>query len=251
MEPEPAPAADRQVVLVIDDDATQRDLMSRFLERTGYAARTAADGATGLALARSLHPHAILLDVTMPGMDGWSVLTALKADPGLADIPVVMVTLLDERALASSLGAADYLLKPVDWARLGLVMDRFRAAEGDVLVVEDDADTRQRLRQVLEKNGWSVAEAVDGQDALGQVRRAVPRLILLDLAMPTTDGFEFLRQLRELPGCGTVPVVVLTALDLTMEDRRRLRGANQVLNKGSVSLNELTEKLRRIDTLKA
>ncbi|MGI3777254.1 MAG: response regulator [Janthinobacterium lividum] len=233
----------RQVVLVIDDDATQRELTSRFLERTGYAARLAADGASGLALAREIHPHVILLDVTMPGMDGWSVLGALKADPALSDIPVVMVTFLEQRALASSLGAADYIMKPVDWNRLSLVMDRFRSAEGDVLVVDDDADTRLRLRHVLERHGWSVAEAQDGRAALEHVALALPRVILLDLAMPVMDGFEFIERLRERPGCGTVPVVVLTSLSLTLEDRRRLRGANQVLNKGNVSLDELTRKL--------
>ncbi len=244
-EPEPVTMAveGREVVLVIDDDAPQRELMSRFLERTGYAARTAADGASGLALARELHPHVILLDVTMPGMDGWSVLGALKADPALSDIPVVMVTFLEQRALASTLGAADYIMKPVDWNRLGLVMDRFRSAEGDVLVVDDDADTRLHLRHALEKQGWSVSEAQDGQDALDHVARALPRVILLDLAMPVMDGFEFIDRLRERPGCGTVPVVVLTSLSLTLDDRRRLRGANQVLNKGSVSLDELTRKL--------
>ncbi len=239
-------APDRELVLVIDDDTTQLELMARFLERTGYTARVAPDGPTGLSLARKLTPHAILLDVTMPGMDGWSVLTALKADPGLSDIPVVMVTFAEDRALASSLGAADYVMKPVDWNRLALVMDRFRHAEGDVLVVDDDDDTRQRLRQGLEKNGWGVAEAANGHEALDEVDRALPRLILLDLAMPVMDGFEFLRRLRERPGCGAVPVVVLTALDLTTDDRRRLRGANQVLNKGRISLNELTEKLRAI-----
>lgn len=239
----------RQTVLVIDDNATQRELIGRFLDRTGYAVQTAADGPAGLALARDMVPHAILLDVTMPGMDGWSVLTALKADPALADIPVVMVTLRDDRALASSLGAADYLLKPVNWTQLAHVMERFRAAEGDVLVVDDDPDVRERLRQVLERNGWAVTHAVHGQDALDQVEHAVPRLILLDLDMPVMDGFEFLRRLRDKPGCGTVPVVVLTALDLTLDDRRRLRGANQVLNKGSMSLGELVEKLRGIETL--
>ena len=239
----------RQVVLVIDDDATQRELASRFLERAGYIARTAADGATGLSLARSLCPHAILLDVTMPGMDGWSVLTALKADVTLSDIRVVMVSLLDERELASSLGAADYLVKPVNWGRLGLVLDRFRPADGDVLVVDDDPDTRLRLRHALEKLGWTVAEAANGQLALEAVAKGVPRLILLDLAMPVMDGFEFLFRLREQPGCGTVPVVVLTVLDLSLEDRRRLRGANQVLNKGSVSLRELTAKLGAISSL--
>ncbi|MGI3779739.1 MAG: response regulator, partial [Janthinobacterium lividum] len=233
----------REVVLVIDDDATQRELTSRFLERSGYSARVAADGPAGLAMAREVRPHVILLDVTMPGMDGWSVLAALKADPALSLIPVVMVTFLEQRALASTLGAADYIMKPVDWNRLGLVMDRFRSADGDVLVVDDDADTRLRLRATLEKQGWSVAEAENGLDALEHVASALPRVILLDLAMPLMDGFEFLERLRERPGCGTVPVVVLTSLSLTPEDRRRLRGANQILSKGAVSLDELTRKL--------
>ena len=236
----------REIVLVVDDDETQRDLMSRFLIREGYAPRTAADGPSGLALARRLKPRAILLDVTMPGMDGWSVLSALKADPELASVPVVMVTFVTERALASSLGAADYVIKPVDWNRLRHVMEGFREAEGDVLVVDDEADTRYRSRQALEKNGWSVVEACNGREGLNQVAKSIPRVILLDLNMPVMDGFDFLRELRSRPGCGQIPVVVLTALDLTAEDRRRLRGANQVLNKGDTSLRDLAEKLRRL-----
>ena len=236
----------REVVLVVDDDETQRDLMSRFLLREGYAPRTAADGPSGLALARRLKPRAILLDVTMPGMDGWSVLSALKADPELASVPVVMVTFVTERALASSLGAADYVIKPVDWNRLRHVMEGFRDAEGDVLVVDDEADTRYRSRQALEKNGWSVVEAANGREGLDQVAKSIPRVILLDLNMPLMDGFDFLRELRARPGCGAIPVVVLTALDLTAEDRRRLRGANQVLNKGDTSMRDLAEKLRRL-----
>ena len=233
-------------VLVVDDDQSQLDLMSRFLIREGYTVSTAIDGATGLALARRLRPRAILLDVTMPGLDGWSVLSALKADPELASIPVVMVTFLAERALASSLGAADYVMKPVDWTRLRHVMERFRADEGDVLVVDDEADTRQRTRQALEKDGWSVAEAANGKDALQQIGVNKPRLILLDLNMPVMDGFAFLRELRSRAGCESIPVVVLTAMDLTAEDRRRLRGASQVLHKGDTSLRELVEKLHRL-----
>ncbi len=257
--PEPqAPAPDAQetapdeeigageVVLVVDDDETQLHLTSRFLGREGFVARTASDGATGLALARRLRPRAILLDVTMPGMDGWSVLSALKADPELAGIPVVMVTFVAERALATSLGAADYIVKPVDWERLRAVMERFRGGASSVLVVDDDTDTRERMRQVLEKSGWRVNEAVDGEDALRKVAQATPQVVLLDLTMPVMDGFEFLSAFRERPGCGDVPVVVLTARDLTNDDRRRLRGANQVLSKGDVSLTELAEKLRRI-----
>ena len=238
--------AGREIVLVVDDDQAQLDLTSRFLLREGFTPRTAADGPTGLAMARALRPRAILLDVTMPGMDGWSVLGALKADPEVAAIPVVMVTFHSERPLAASLGAADYVLKPVDWPRLRYVMDRFREAEGDVLLVEDEADTRHRTRQVLEKNGWSVVEAANGRVALDHVARAIPRMILLDLDMPVMDGFAFLAELRNRPGCGAIPVVVLTAMDLTPEDRRRLRGANQVLNKGDLSLRDLAEKLRQL-----
>ncbi|MGI4800639.1 MAG: response regulator [Janthinobacterium lividum] len=233
----------RDVVLVIDDDPAQRELMSRFLEREGFAARTAPDGRSGLEMARTLRPRAILLDVTMPGMDGWSVLSTLKADPELTGIPVVMVTFVSERGLAKSLGAADYVAKPVEWDRFKQVMDRFRDADGDVLVVDDDADTRERLRTVLEKNGWTVAEASNGAEALEQIRLGVPRVILLDLTMPVMDGFAFLQELREQPGCLDVPVVVLTARDLTNEDRQRLHAASQVLNKGDTSLRDLAGKL--------
>ena len=240
----------RDVVLVIDDDATQRQLTSRFLEREGYAARTAADGLAGLALARRLKPHAILLDVTMPGMGGWSVLTTLKADPDLAAIPVVMITFHSERGLASSLGASDYVIKPVDWNRLRIVMASFREPEGDVLVVEDEPEMRRIARQALERNGWRVVEAANGAEGLDQVARAVPRAILLDLDMPVMDGFTFLQELRYRPGCDSVPVVVLTALDLSAEDRRRLRGATQVLHKGDTRMSDLVDRLMRLGSQK-
>ena len=251
---EPAPeesahALDRQTVLVIDDDQTQRELASRFLERTGFAPVTAPDGATGLTLAHELQPHAILLDVTMPGLDGWSVLNALKADPVTAEIPVIMVSLVDAQPLAESLGAADYVMKPVEWDRLRNVLDRFREHEGDILIIDDDQDLRLRLRRILESNGWSVSEAANGTAALAHIDEALPRVILLDLNMPKMDGFEFLKLLRDRPGCGTVPVVVLSAKDLTLDDRRRLRGADQVLNKSSTSLNELANRLRTMEGL--
>ena len=220
--------------------------MSRFLEREGYAARTAGDGPSGLALAKRLKPHLILLDVTMPGMDGWSVLSALKADPAIAAKPVIMLTFVRERALASSLGAADYVMKPVDWNRLRHVMEGFREGEGDVLIVDDEVDMRSLARHALEKNGWSVVEAADGAEALKQVRRSIPRIILLDLTMPVMDGFSFLRELRGQPGCGDIPVVVLTALDLTIEDRRQLRGATQILNKGDLRMNDLVAQLMSV-----
>lgn len=238
--------ASRDIVLVIDDDPAQRELMSRFLEREGFAPRTAADGSSGLEMARTLRPRAILLDVMMPGVDGWTVLSSLKADPELAAIPVVMVTFVSERGLATALGAADYVAKPVKWERFRQVMDRFRHLDGDVLVVDDDPDTRARIRKVLEKDTWAVAEAGNGQEALDFVEHAVPRVILLDLTMPVMDGFAFLHALRKKPGCSQVPVIVLTARDLTRDDRRRLQGANQVLKKGETSLRTLAKDLRAV-----
>ncbi len=234
---------DGDLVLVIDDDADQRALMTRFLNREGFRARTAADGETGLTMARDLRPRAILLDVMMPGVDGWSVLSALKEDKELAGIPVVMVTFVEQRALAASLGAADYVLKPVRWDRFKAVMDRFRPPATDVLIVDDDVDTRARIRVSLERDGWTVAEAEHGLDALAQLESHTPGMVLLDLTMPVMDGFEFLKRMRGRSECSDIPVIVLTALDLSREDRRRLQGASQILNKGDVSMRSLAERL--------
>ena len=231
-------------VLVIDDDPAQRDLMTRFLEREGFAAVTAADGHAGLELARTVRPKAILLDVTMPGLDGWSVLGALKADPSVSSIPVVMVTFVDERGQASALGAADYVMKPVRWETFRQVIQRFRIADGAVLVVDDDADMRAHARSVLERDGWTVVEAADGAQALERVAEALPRVVMLDLEMPVMDGFGFLQSFRALPGCAEIPVVVLTSKDLTRDDRRRLQGTSQVLSKGVTSLGTLSRELK-------
>ncbi len=248
--PEDVPAehveASQHLVLVIDDDPSQRDLLIRFLEREGFAVRTAPDGKAGIELARILHPRAILLDVMMPKMDGWSVLTALKADPALALIPVVMVTFVNEPGLGASLGAVETVLKPVEWDRLKQVMERFHGDAGDILVVDDDPAARARLRTVLTRNGWTVSEAGNGQEALDVVATAPPQLILLDLTMPVMDGFTFLHELRGRPGCGDIPVVVLTARDLDADERRQLGGASRVLSKGKTDLRQLAGELRTL-----
>ena len=240
-----AVAADttREAVLVIDDDPAQRDIMSRFLEREGFAAHAAPDGAAGLALARSLRPRAILLDVTMPGLDGWSVLRLLKAEPALADIPVVMVTFVHDNGLSTTLGAADHVTKPVRWESFRRTMDQFRGSEGDVLIVDDDGDARRFMRAALEREHWTVTEAVDGRDALEKVAAHVPSVVLLDLEMPVMDGFAFLHAFHELPGCRDIPVVVITARDLSRADRDHLQGASKVLSKGETSLRDLSAGL--------
>ena len=235
--------ADRQTVLVIDDDPGQRDLMVRFLERQNFNVRTASNGLSGLEIARAVKPRAITLDVMMPHVDGWAVLTALKADPDLAKIPVVMVTFNHDTGLGATLGAADHVDKPVRWDRLKSVMERFRDAEGDILVVDDDPSVRERLRVTLERQGWSVVEAVNGRDALVKVMHGPPRAILLDLNMPVLDGFAFLHDLREKPGCADIPVIVFSARDISAADRRRLQDADRIMSK-TTSLKDVTDELR-------
>src|SRR5262249_23599535 len=158
-------------VLVIDDDPTVHDLMQRFLSKEGVRVVAAASGAEGLRLAKALRPTAITLDVLMPGMDGWTVLTRLKGDAALADIPVIMLTIVDDKHMGYTLGVADYLTKPIDWNRLAGVLRKYRCERPPcrVLVVEDEADMREMLRRLLEKAGWVVSEATDGQAALACV----------------------------------------------------------------------------------
>ena len=248
-EPDEVPTAtdgSKRVVLLIDDDAGQRELMGRFLEREGFAVRMAADGQTGIGIARAVQPHAILLDVMMPQMDGWSVLKTIKADPAIQAIPVVMVTFVNEPGLSASLGAVDLVPKPVSWDRLKAVMDRFRGDGGSILVVDDDPDARNRLRTLLVREGWTVVEAANGQEALTAVAHRTPQLILLDLTMPVMDGFAFLHELRERPGCADIPVVVLTARDLDADERRQLQAADRVFQKGQTDLRTLAGEIRAL-----
>ncbi len=239
----------RRVVLVIDDDADTRELMRRHLAREGFRAETASGGKEGLRLARELHPMAITLDVMMQGMDGWAVLSALKADPELRDIPVIMVTMVSDKNLGFALGAAEYLTKPVERERLAQVLRRYPCAKPPctVLLVEDDLSTRQMMRAMLEKEGWLVSEAEHGQAALVRMEAGLPSLILLDLMMPEMDGFEFVEKLRQRTEWQRVPVVVLTAKDVTPEDRLRLNGSVQrILHKGAQDRTELMAEVRRL-----
>jgi signal transduction histidine kinase/CheY-like chemotaxis protein len=232
-------------VLVVDDEEPVRDLMQRFLVKEGFRVVTAPGGEEGLRLARELKPDAITLDVMMPGMDGWAVLAALKADPETADIPVVMVTIVDDKNMGYALGATDYLTKPVDRNRLLAILERYRRAGLSVLVVDDDPLIRELMRRTLEKEGCLVAEAENGRVALERVRERVPGLILLDLIMPEMDGFAFLLELRRQDAWRTIPVVVVTSKTLTTEERERLNGqVLQVLEKDARTRDLLLQDVR-------
>jgi signal transduction histidine kinase/DNA-binding response OmpR family regulator/ligand-binding sensor domain-containing protein len=244
-----APGVPHSTLLVIDDEPMARDLIGRALTKEGFHVELAADGRSGLELARKLKPQAITLDVMMPAMDGWAVLTALKADPTTADIPVIMLTVLDEKQIGFALGAADYFTKPIDWGRLSSALAKYRkpTSHQSVLIVEDDEQAREMLRRALNREGWQVLEAENGRVALERLDGLVPALILLDLMMPEMDGFEFMQQLRERPDCRRVPVVVITAKDITDEDRRRLNGnVARILRKSTLSMRELVAEVQAL-----
>ena len=252
VEPEPAPAspaatarpAGPGAVLVIDDEAAVRELMQRMLTREGFGVVTAASGEEGLRQARQARPDAITLDVMMPGMDGWTVLSTLKADPELADIPVVMVTIIDDKNLGYSLGASDYVTKPIDRERLLNVLRPFRRGRG-VLIVDDDPVLRDLIRRALEREGYAVAEAENGRVALERVRADLPGVVLLDLLMPEMDGFEFIAQLHREEAWRDIPLVVITAKDLSAEDRGRLNGyVQRILQKGGDTRDHLLTEVR-------
>ncbi len=236
------------VVLVVDDDQSVLDLTERFLTREGFSVVTASGGHEGLRLARELHPAAITLDVMMPDLDGWTVLAAIKGDPELSDIPVILLTIVDEKNRGYSLGATDYMVKPVDRERLTSVLRNICGAVGrQVLVVDDDDMMRRGMRQSLEQDGWQVSEAENGRVALARLTETRPDVIVLDLMMPEMDGFEFLVEMRSRAEWRDIPVLVVTAKDLTAEERSRLNGhVERVLQKGASKLDELLREIGRI-----
>jgi CheY-like chemotaxis protein len=221
--------------------------MQRFLIKEGFRVAPAVSGEQALQLARELQPSAITLDVLMPGMDGWAVLAELKADPALAAIPVIMLTIVDDKSLGYALGVSEYLTKPVDRDRLVAVLNKYRAAQPPIhaLLVEDDTATRQALRRLVEGEGWTATEAENGRIALDRMAEAQPTVILLDLMMPDMDGFEFAEAVRRHEAWHKIPIVVITAKDLTVEDRLRLSGyVEKILQKGAYSRDKLLVEVR-------
>jgi PAS domain S-box-containing protein len=241
------PAAD--CVLVIDDDVTARELIADHLKSEGFAVVTASGGLEGLKLAKQVKPTVITLDVLMPDLDGWSVLAALRKDSELADVPVIMVSILDEQRRGAALGAAGYLTKPIDRERLRRLLDRFRAPTRPtrVLIVEDDPYQRERMRGWIESQDSIVQQAANGKEALERLQESKPDLILLDLMMPEMDGFQVVATLQKEPAWRDIPVIVITALDLDAKDRARLNsGVESVLVKETFRPADLVDRIRRI-----
>lgn len=238
--------ANAPAVLLIDDDVAIHDQLRRLLAKNRVRLISAFNGDEGIKLALTSNPQAILLDVVMRGIDGWQVLSRLKSEPTLSYVPLIMMTVVDERNAGFALGAREYLVKPVDRALLAQVIGRCCGPATDgharrsVLIVDDEPDNRRVMRRLIEGLGWDVAEAEDGNRALSVIAVRRPDLILLDLVMPGMDGFAFMDELRKNPRDHAIPVIVVTAKTLTAAERQHLAGAvHHIVEKSGYSREEL------------
>jgi signal transduction histidine kinase/CheY-like chemotaxis protein len=217
----------RPTVVVVEDDRRSFDLLRVYLEEEGARVVSARDGEEGLDTVRRLSPAGVVLDILLPGIDGWEVLAQLKADPATAAIPVVVVSMLDERGRGFALGAAEYLVKPVGKDQLLAALYRAAAIperKHTVVAIDDDPLAIELVRASLEPEGWTVLGAATGQEGLALIRERQPSAVLLDLLMPGMDGFEVVEALRADPSTKSVPVVILTSKSMTQQDKERLQG---------------------------
>ena len=254
---EPALDDGRPAVVVIEDDPHSSELVGVHLSAAGLRPVPVRTGEEGLDAVRALRPTAVVLDIHLPGIDGWDVLSSIKSDPQLASTPVVVVSVLPERGRGYALGASDYLVKPVSredllgavWRAVAERVDHGPDRPRDVVVIDDDVVALELIRATLEPRGWAVTTCSGGAEAISVIQTLVPSVVLVDLVMPGIDGFAVIDALRGDPRTAGTPVVVLTAKSLTAKDRRRLEGRIEfVASKGELDLSWLAERLTRVAT---
>jgi signal transduction histidine kinase/DNA-binding response OmpR family regulator len=250
-QPSGLPEADngRPTILVVEDDEHSIDLLSLHLSGAGFSVELARDGQQGLELARKLHPAGIVLDIILPKLDGWDLLASVKADPEVADIPVIIVSMLDERGKGFALGAADYLVKPVARDDVLAAVERcirIRSAERKVLAIDDDPKAIEVMKAMLEDKGYIVFTATGGAEGVALAATEQPAVVLLDLLMPNVDGFAVVERLRADPDTADIPIVVLTAKTMTAADKERLNGQISFLaQKGEFDRDTLVDLVER------
>lgn len=253
--PAPELGEDRPLVLVVEDHPPAAELVVRHLARGGFRAEVARTGTEAVALARELRPVAITLDILLPELDGWGVLNQLKQEESTSDIPVVVVSVVDNPDLGRALGAIDYFVKPVSAKELLNRLNRYRFGrrfgreEVRVLVVDDEEANRRWLTEILEPAGFTVIAAKGGRDAIEFAQSGRPDLVLLDLLMPEVNGFDVVSALRATEATAAIPIMILTGKNLSKSDKRQLNGhVAAILSRGSTGSAELLEWLNQVVT---
>ncbi|MDM8567226.1 response regulator [Candidatus Halobeggiatoa sp. HSG11] len=238
------------IILVIDDEIAVRDLLQKELSRLGYSVATASNGEEGLRLAKKLRPDTILLDINMPGINGWQVLSLLKRNSLLSDIPVIIISIEIDKKMGNAMGVTDYITKPIQQEQLAKVLEKYKVkdeATGLIMVIDDNDIVRDTTAIILEHQGWRVFKAENGKIALEHMEHKKPSLILLDLDMPVMDGFEFLEQLHQNEVWSSTPVVVLTAKALSAKEYASLNGrVENIFRKEACSNEELIVSIHNL-----
>ena len=241
-----APA--QKTVLVVDDEPDVLTMISEYLSLEGYNILTATSGEMALRLAREHRPFAITLDVIMPEMDGWEVLQRLKEDPDTKDIPVIIVSVSDDKETGVALGAVGYVTKPVNRDLLISEIHRIDgSAPHTIMVVDDNEIERKEMAGMIEEEGMKALVAEDGRKCMDMIEESLPDVLVLDLIMPEVDGFEVLDKVRSDPLTRNLPVIVATAKDLSTEEREKLSGnVSSVLTKSDTTSKALLENLKKL-----
>jgi len=239
------------VILVIDDDHTVLSILQKYLSTLGYQVEVIDNGEEGLRIARNLLPDVIILDVMMPKMDGWEVLTHLKADSQLARIPVIILSMIEDKSIGYSLGATDYLVKPITREQLTTILEKYHFSKDEmkqlIMVIDDDLTTLDMIARMLRKAGWRVCKAENARVAFDYLQKRSPNLILSDLHMPEMDSFEFITKLHKT--YPSIPIIIITVDDLNSEEQLHLKEHYQVasiLQKGAFTRDELIETVNKL-----
>ncbi|GAB4222697.1 MAG: hypothetical protein Tsb005_15400 [Gammaproteobacteria bacterium] len=240
------PSLNSKRILIIEDDLTTSDIFRHNLENAGFEVFIAGSGEEGISMAKKLHPGVVILDIELPGISGWDVLSILKNNPETKDELIIVISVLDEKNKGFALGATDYLVKPVDKDTLINTIQKYHTLENpiNIMVIDDDEHARLILRNCLSKIDSHISEASNGQEALELLPKATPDLILLDLIMPVMDGFEFLQKIRNQKQFADLPIIVVTSKELRKDEQAYLeKSVSQVLQKASRSAQTMCQSI--------
>lgn len=251
LQPEISEKEEGQTILVVEDDPTAFETIANILHSAGYTSIRAHHGEEALKMARMLKPAAITLDIILPGMDGWEVMKALKNDETLRHIPVIIVSMMENRELGFALGAADYFVKPIDPEELihslETLLPHKKKGKPKLLLIDDDPDFHEMMENILRFRGYQVEHALSGQEGLQKASQGYPDLIILDLMMEGMDGFEVAGALKKRKETRKIPILVLTAKQLTPRDKERLKGEiSKLMEKGRSSPADLVLTIQEL-----
>jgi PAS domain S-box-containing protein len=253
-ENKPLDATQKPLALIVEDSPQASELLRMYIETAGYRVEVARNGIDAVDMAKRLHPSVITLDLLLPMKDGWQVLKELKRHPLCKQIPVIVVSIIDEKNLGFSLGAVDYFVKPVNRDDLVEALDRVHLVDHPdgrkptVLVIDDDRAATDLIQIILQNEGYNVLKAFQGKDGLEIAARENPDLIILDLIMPETSGFNVAYQLKQIPATRAIPIIILTSMEIDEEMQQQLGGhVATLMSKSSFTKKDLLREIANIE----